>query len=147
MVRIAIPGISLPSATKHLRFPFPFIWVLDALPFPTEIVMSGCLGLTLDNPPTSPSSSVSSVDDEEVNRRITPHWPTFNNMFLSRGFRLDTVRDVKEFYNSGGRTTHPLEIPGYLRACECSDDDALCPDPGLVGSSESSVFTVGRHAA
>jgi hypothetical protein len=101
---------------------------------PTEIVMSGRWVLNLD-PPPSPSPSISSADDEEFNRRITPHWPTYNNMLLSRGFRLDTIRDVKEFYNSGGRTAHPLEIPGYLRAHNASDD-ALCPDPGLVGSSE-----------
>ncbi|KAF8238639.1 hypothetical protein L208DRAFT_1387335 [Tricholoma matsutake] len=84
----------------------------------------------------SPSSSVSSVDDEDVNRRITPYWPAYNDTFLLRGFRLDTVRDVKQFYNSGSCTTHSLQtasaIPGYLiRAYDCSDNDALCPDPGL----------------
>ena len=94
--------------------------------------MSGCWGSNFDSPPLSPSSSVSSVDDEEVNRRIAPHWPTYSNIFLSRGFRLDTVRDVKAFYNCGSRSHDVPIIPGYLRSYECADDDALCPDPGLV---------------
>jgi hypothetical protein len=109
--------------------------------------MSGCWGSNLDNPPPSPSSSVSSVDDDEVNRRITPHWPTYNDAFLSRGFRLDTVRDVKAFYNCGSRsrTINSLEIPipGYLHAYECTDDDVLCPDPGLVGVIQSFSYYSG----
>jgi len=39
---------------------------------------------------------------------------------------------VKEFYSSGCRSSSlETPTPGYIRACECPDDDALCPDPGL----------------
>jgi len=87
-----------------------------------------------ENLPPSPSSSDSSFDEDEVNRRITPCWGNYRNILKSRGFRLDTVRDVKEFYKLRLQL-HPSEhappISGYLRACEKSDDDALCPDAGL----------------
>lgn len=78
------------------------------------------------------------MDDEEANHRVTPHWPTYRDTFLSLGFRLDTVRDVKDFYNAGNRSTDSCEtsIPGYLHAFACDDDDALCPDPGLVSVTE-----------
>lgn len=90
-----------------------------------------------ENRPPSPSSSESSFDDDEANRRITPHWPLYRNILKSRGFRLDTVRDVKEYYH---RHTEPppvgsddfLQMNGFLRACANADDDALCPDAGLV---------------
>jgi len=99
--------------------------------------MRGHRGTNFDNIPPSPSSSGSSVDDDEANRRIAPHWPSYKDFLLLRGFRLDTVRDVKEFYSAGYCKANSLEppIPGYLRACECSDDDALCPDAGLVGDT------------
>ena len=108
--------------------------------------MSGGWGSNLDNSLPSPSSSTSSVDDDDANRRITPHWPTYSNTFLSRGFRLDTVRDVKAFYScrSQSQPATSLDgpiIPGYLRAYECTGDDTLCPDPGLV----SAIASVSRN--
>ncbi|KAG6909689.1 hypothetical protein DXG01_015890 [Tephrocybe rancida] len=84
--------------------------------------------------PPSPSSSDSSFDEDEANSRITPHWASYQNTMKIRGFRLETVRDVKEFYanylhhhDSDLATSHS----GYLRVCERRDDDALCPDAGL----------------
>ncbi|KAF9464732.1 kinase-like domain-containing protein [Collybia nuda] len=85
--------------------------------------------------PPSPTSSDSSFDEDEVNRRITPCWQSYRNVLKARGFRLDTVRDVKEFYKLRSET-QPFDhinspVSGYLRACEKTDDDALCPDAGL----------------
>lgn len=71
------------------------------------------------------SSSDSSFDDDEVNCRVKPHWPSFLGLFERRGIQLDTVRHVKEYYNSRGL---PINLLGYSTA----DDDALCPDYGLV---------------
>ncbi|GLB34926.1 putative protein kinase [Lyophyllum shimeji] len=84
--------------------------------------------------PESPSSSDSSFDEDEVNRRITPHWPSYRNVFKLRGFRLETVRDVKEFYKhcmQDDGTDPTISNSGYLRVCESQDDDALCPDAGM----------------
>jgi len=80
--------------------------------------------------PPSPTSSVSSIDEEEVNCRISPHWPSYQEVLFCRGFRLDTVRDVKEFYTSQ-RQCLGAPVPGYVRVCGYSDDNALCPDAGL----------------
>ncbi len=71
------------------------------------------------------SSSDSSFDDDEVNHRVKPHWPSFLTLFERRGIQLETVRHVKEYYNSRG-------LPPNLLGCPSTDDDALCPDYGLV---------------
>ncbi|RDB21075.1 MAP/microtubule affinity-regulating kinase 4 [Hypsizygus marmoreus] len=94
--------------------------------------MHSSWGSNLESLPNSPSSSDSSFDEDEVNRRITPHWPSHRQTLRLRGFRLDTVRDVKEFYKcqSESHTSHDPGL-GYLTAFESLDDDALCPDAGL----------------
>ncbi|KAH9484256.1 hypothetical protein JR316_0003736 [Psilocybe cubensis] len=85
-----------------------------------------------EDPPPSPSSSDSSVDEEEVNRRVKPFWPKYQAVFRSRGIRLDTVRDVKLFYKQqlkAGSSTlyHPFHSQTEFQ----QSDDALCPDAGL----------------
>lgn len=90
----------------------------------------------LEHLPPSPASSDSSFDEDEVNRRITPCWQNYRNILKARGFRLDSVRDVKEFYKLRSES-QPFDhisspVSGYLRACEKVDEDALCPDAGLV---------------
>ncbi|PFH54327.1 hypothetical protein AMATHDRAFT_72830 [Amanita thiersii Skay4041] len=80
-----------------------------------------------------PSASDSSLDEDEVNTRVRPFWPAYINIFKSRGFRLETVRDVKEYYTSRGLyyTHQHSPFPDYSRACKIADDDVLCPDAGL----------------
>ncbi|KAF5391251.1 hypothetical protein D9757_001863 [Collybiopsis confluens] len=73
----------------------------------------------------SPPSSDSSFDEDEVNYRLKPYWPKYFPLFKRRGFRLDTVRDVKDHYKQSGA---PRSVSEWLRGL---DDDALCPDPGL----------------
>jgi hypothetical protein len=82
--------------------------------------------------------SFTSLDEDEVNCRVNPHWPSYVVLIESRGFRLDTVRDVKDFYERYGEQLDLCAIdlvkcmPSYSRACEASNDNALCKDPGLV---------------
>ncbi|CAA7271677.1 unnamed protein product [Cyclocybe aegerita] len=89
-----------------------------------------------ESPPLSPTSSEdSSADDDEVNRRIQPFWPKYQLLFKARGFHLDTVRDVKNFYSR--RIQQPpsdlfCRVPYFSSREEFQKDDALCPDAGLV---------------
>jgi hypothetical protein len=80
-----------------------------------------------DSGSDSTTSTSSSIDEDHVNSRLTPYWPAYRYVMESRGFRLDTVHDVKEFYRCHGR-----HLPGYSRACRNIDDDQLCRDDGLV---------------
>jgi sulfatase maturation enzyme AslB (radical SAM superfamily) len=90
----------------------------------------------------SSSSSVSSLDEEEINTRVYPCWQEYRHLILRRGFRLDTYRDVKEFYERYWqcRRIESLEAlkckEGYVRACNGSrsNEDALCRDAGLVST-------------
>ncbi|KAF4615322.1 hypothetical protein D9613_003077 [Agrocybe pediades] len=85
--------------------------------------------LDRDDVPASPTSSDSSIDEEEVNRRARPYWPKYRSILKSRGFRLDTVRDVKLLYGSIGRTS---STGAYVDGNEdLQDENALCPDAGL----------------
>ncbi|KDQ60784.1 hypothetical protein JAAARDRAFT_67217 [Jaapia argillacea MUCL 33604] len=76
-------------------------------------------------------------DEDEVNCRTAPHWSSYRHIIESRGFRLDTFRDVREFYQRycEGRRLEELNandhLSGYSRACRGPDDDALCRDAGL----------------
>lgn len=74
---------------------------------------------------SSPLSSESSFDEDEVNFRVKPYWPNFFTILKRRGFRLDTVRDVKAHYTLIGAPQKAEWMIGL-------DDDSLCPDPGLV---------------
>lgn len=83
-------------------------------------------------------SSCSSVDDDEVNIRVSPNWCNYRRLIESRGFRLDTFRDVKQFYQHYWDTQRAKghyvtkDCPGYIRACSGLDEDELCKDAGLV---------------
>ncbi|KAJ6630833.1 kinase-like domain-containing protein [Mycena sp. CBHHK59/15] len=82
---------------------------------------------SFDYPP-SPSSTASSFDEEEVNSRARPYWPGFRGVLKLRGFRLETVQDVREFYTC---SLH-RRIPDSLLVKHSGDrSDALCPDAGL----------------
>jgi hypothetical protein len=82
-----------------------------------------------DNLPPSPDSTGSSFDEDEVNSRVRPHWPSYRGILKLRGFRLDTVGDAKAFY----RCSADGRIPDYFLLKHSSDvNDALCPDAGLV---------------
>ncbi|KAK0450906.1 kinase-like domain-containing protein [Armillaria borealis] len=78
----------------------------------------------------SPASSSSSMDEEDVNCRVSPHWPDYRNLLFSKGFRLDTVRDVKQYYRDHF-ADGVNRLPSSTRARLSHGDDALCPDAGL----------------
>lgn len=89
--------------------------------------------------------SSSSVDEDEVNVRMAPDWCAYRYLIERRGFRLDTCRDVKLWYQhywakliaSGESISR--DYPGYRRACIARDENELCKDAGLV-----SIRTVPR---
>jgi len=86
------------------------------------------------DPPPSPAFSDSSVDEEEINRRTKPFWPKYCAVFRIRGFRLDTVRDVRIYYSQQiQKIPRPLD-PCWPLSAEGNfqDDDTLCPDAGFV---------------
>ncbi|KAI0054101.1 hypothetical protein FA95DRAFT_1480565 [Auriscalpium vulgare] len=78
--------------------------------------------------PTSPASSASD-DDDDVNYRLTPNWDRYRGLLERCGFHLDTVNDVKRFYE------HRMEDSprpfGYYHERLFRDGTALCKDPGL----------------
>lgn len=77
-------------------------------------------------------ASDSSFDEEhEQDKRAQLHWPSYRALLKLRGFHLDTVRDAKAFYTCSADG----QIPEYfLLRHAADDDDALCPDAGLVGT-------------
>ncbi|KAI0341553.1 kinase-like protein [Trametopsis cervina] len=87
--------------------------------------------------PPSPASSTSSLDEDDVNVRMAPHWYSYRQLLERRGVRLDTCRDVKQWYqdywaalsSQGHKVTK--DLPGYARACSMPDENALCKDAGL----------------
>ncbi|OCH94980.1 kinase-like protein [Obba rivulosa] len=90
-----------------------------------------------DTDSLSSTSSASSFDEEAANRRIKPDWCAFRHIIESRGFRLDTFRDVKQYYQHYCESLGSLdpetahELPGYARARRGLDDNDLCKDLGL----------------
>lgn len=82
----------------------------------------------------SSSSSDSSLDDDQVNARLSPHWLKYRDLIFSKGYRLETLRDVRERYRRHGIDTETciVHLSPYLHARSTSDDSALCKDPGLV---------------
>lgn len=91
----------------------------------------------LESLASSTSSSPSSCDEDEVNARVSPDWAKYRCHIERRGYRLDTVRDVKDHYrhhcsNIEKQGLH-VYLSGYHRALARSDEDALCKDVGLVG--------------
>jgi hypothetical protein len=80
------------------------------------------------------SSSYSSDDEESTNFRLKPDWRAHQLLLASRGFRLDTARDVKRHYEAyWARNPEALRCGSaeYQRACSL-DSNTLCSDPGLV---------------
>ncbi|KAJ3559114.1 hypothetical protein NM688_g541 [Phlebia brevispora] len=85
----------------------------------------------------SPTSSTSSFDEDDVNVRMAPNWCAYRQLIESRGTRLDTCADVKQWYQDywesliaqGCKVTR--DLPGYTRACSYSDENELCKDAGL----------------
>ncbi|KAI8998555.1 kinase-like domain-containing protein [Trametes punicea] len=83
------------------------------------------------------STSQSSLDEDASNARVTPYWCAYRYIIESRGFRLDTYGDVKQWYHEYGASLGPRghfvlnNLPGYLRACRGQDDNELCRDDGL----------------
>lgn len=90
-----------------------------------------------DSDRLSDCSSASSCDEEEVNCRMAPNWCAYRHIIERRGFRLDTHRDVKQWYQQYWESlvaqgyTVTRDSPGYARACNGNDDE-LCKDAGLV---------------
>ncbi|KAG9318512.1 hypothetical protein JVU11DRAFT_603 [Chiua virens] len=88
--------------------------------------MSSSLDWECDSIASSSScSSDSSIDDDQLNARLSPHWSKYRDLILSKGYGLDTVRDVKEHYRRHGASAK-------TRVLLSADDNALCRDPGLV---------------
>ncbi len=87
----------------------------------------------------SPCSSTTSFDEDDANVRVAPNWCAYRCLIGSRGFRLDTCGDVKQWYqeyweslsSQGHNVTK--DLPGYKRACSINDENELCKDAGLVG--------------
>ncbi|EKM82655.1 hypothetical protein AGABI1DRAFT_118100 [Agaricus bisporus var. burnettii JB137-S8] len=75
----------------------------------------------------SSSCSEFSFDEEETNQRISPYWPKYRSLIYSRGFRLDTIRDVKRFYQNCGQSPRATLSGIDMERGE----EALCPDEGL----------------
>ncbi|KLO13524.1 hypothetical protein SCHPADRAFT_904108 [Schizopora paradoxa] len=91
-------------------------------------------------------SDDSSEDDEDYNKRVkAPCWEAHRRLLERRGFRLDTYRDVKSFYerywadkdDHRCSDTYSRSCPaGYMRACRGGregreGEDGLCRDAGL----------------
>ncbi|EGN95944.1 hypothetical protein SERLA73DRAFT_59776 [Serpula lacrymans var. lacrymans S7.3] len=84
---------------------------------------------------SSTSSSNSSIDEEDINSRISPTWEKYRCLLHRRGFGLETIRDVKEYHQCPGKgvETHYNDYYSrYKRVSSSSDDSALCKDRGLV---------------
>ncbi|KAJ4000752.1 kinase-like domain-containing protein [Lentinula boryana] len=73
---------------------------------------------------SSPLSSESSFDEDEVNYRMKPYWPKYRIIIKNLGFRLETVRDVKAYYKLIGMPEQAEQLKGLV-------EDSLCPDAGL----------------
>ena len=85
----------------------------------------------------------SDEDEDEFNVRVAPHWQAYRYLFESRGYHLDTCKDVRQFYlrywETGNIQQSTQSCAGYGSACrEGRDDNDLCKDEGLV-----SFFIVG----
>ncbi|KAF8522276.1 kinase-like protein [Hysterangium stoloniferum] len=87
----------------------------------------------------APVSSCSSIDEEEFNIRISPDWNHYRALLESRGYHLDTIRDVRLFYEQylGIESTQqtsksvPPKISWRGYPADGEADDDLCKDRGL----------------
>ncbi|KAH8106964.1 kinase-like domain-containing protein [Cristinia sonorae] len=86
---------------------------------------------------TCSSTDSSACDEDEVNVRMAPDWCAYRCLIEQRGFRLDTCRDVKLWYQRYWETliaqgqSVSKDCAGYRRACAGGDEDDLCRDAGL----------------
>ncbi|KAJ3903927.1 kinase-like domain-containing protein [Lentinula edodes] len=72
----------------------------------------------------SPTSSESSFDEDEVNYRVKPYWSQYRSILKHRGFHLETVRDVQDYYTFIG-------MPKRAERLKELEEDILYPDAGL----------------
>lgn len=102
-----------------------------------------------DVPPSPSSCSDSSIDEDELNCRMKPFWPKYQATFKRRGFHLDTIKDVKQFYNQRNQDTpsNCFVFPKkFHQDAIQDDDDSLCPDAGLVCASSHVVILTSSSA-
>lgn len=98
---------------------------------PRPLHISSCNQGIPESPPSPSSSSISSLDEDEINQRIKPYWPQYRSRFKIRGYHLETLRDVRKRYTNQSLDVCP--IPLYpIPDQHHQGDDALCPDPSLV---------------
>jgi hypothetical protein len=76
-------------------------------------------------------------DSDADNWPLTPNWASYQAILASRGFCLDTLADVKQFYSKcSPERRHDLELNLIKSMCTGSlqhaSDSMLCPDAGLV---------------
>ena len=79
-------------------------------------------------------------DDDYHNHRVAPHWQSYRHLIESRGYQLDTCKDVRQFYlrywEARNIQRNIQSCAGYRSACrEGRDSNELCKDEGLVSSS------------
>lgn len=98
-------------------------------------------------------------DEEAINARRSPYWPRYRYFMISHGYRLDTCRDVKKFYEDYWERRRQEEpgvlsvggCVGYNYACRERDESALCRDVGLVSvlfvCPAVHASCLGSHAA
>ena len=87
-------------------------------------------------------------DDGDQNHRMAPHWQSYRHLIESRGYHLDTCKDVRQFYLRYWETRniqHSIEsCAGYRSACgDGRDGDDLCKDEGLVSPSFAGLISLG----
>ena len=103
-----------------------------------------------DVPPSPSSSSDSSVDEDEMNYRMKPFWPKYQAIFKRRGFQLDTLKDVKLFYNQRNQDTPSncfVFQKNFHQDTTQDDDDSLCPDAGLVCAFSHGLILISSSAS
>ncbi|KAI0035083.1 kinase-like domain-containing protein [Vararia minispora EC-137] len=86
-----------------------------------------------DDSDVESATSFTSDDEDSSNRRQTPYWQEHRQLLHSRGFRLNTARNVRQYYEAywaNNPDPHRRGCAEYQRA-RALHPDALCGDPGL----------------
>lgn len=83
---------------------------------------------------SSSSSSSDEEDDDELQVRLIPCWNYYRSLLEKHGFRLETVRDVRAFYDQlcQQKNIDCHAFPGYIRTRGATDDNEILRDAGLV---------------
>ena len=141
---------SVPNACFHPRSPAPLLLAARMTvtcsplssnpPFPSAGIKLDVFGHDCNYLPSTVTSDDDDSDDEdedECNVRVAPHWQAYRHLFESRGYHLDTCKDVRQFYLrywETGDIQHEIQsLAGYRSASrEGRDDNELCKDEGLV---------------